>query len=142
MLRIVRMCLARGFNHPENMKFEPDAGAQNARRISSYRSGEIVIAGMTYRGSVLISSDGPVEAWPPQTFGDLAEAHFEVIAARMPEIVLVGTGEQTLFPAAGLLDPCTKRRIGVEIMDTGAACRSYNFLLGEGRRVIAALLPP
>lgn len=124
------------------MKFEPDAGAQNARRISSYRSGEIVIAGTAYRGSVLVSPDGRVDTWPPQAFADLAEVHFEVIAAREPEIVLVGTGARTLFPAADLLSPCTKRGIGVEIMDTGAACRSYNFLLGEGRRVIAALLPP
>ena len=124
------------------MKFEPDAGARSAGRISAYRSGEIVVGGVTYRGSLLVSSDGRVDPWPPQTFDDLALAHFEIIGARQPELVLIGTGDRVRFPPAALLVPCSKLGIGVECMDTGAACRSYNFLLGEDRRVIAALLPP
>jgi uncharacterized protein len=124
------------------MKFELDAGAREARRITAYRSGEITVGGVSYRTSVLVSSEGGVEQWPPVVFEDFAEVHFEAIAVRDPEIVLVGTGARVRFPPATLLGPCSRRRIGVEFMDTGAACRSYNFLLGEGRRVIAALLPP
>ena len=124
------------------MKFELDSGAQDARRITAYRSGEIVIGGVSWRTSVLISSEGGIETWPPPAFEDFSEAHFENIAAREPEIVLLGTGGRVRFPAPALLVPCSRRGIGVEIMDTGAACRSYNFLLGEGRRVVAALLLP
>jgi uncharacterized protein len=125
-----------------NVKIDLDAGAHDARRISAYRSGEITIGGVAYRTSILVGSDGGIEPWPPRAFGDLAETHFETIAIREPEIVLLGTGARVLFPAAALLAPCFRRGIGVEVMDTGAACRSFNFLLGEGRRVIAALLPP
>jgi uncharacterized protein len=124
------------------MKIELDAGAPDLRRISAYRSGEIVIGGVAYRASVLIGLDGRVENWPPATFEDLTEAHFESIAAREPEILLVGTGGRVRFPSPDLIGPCSRRGIGVEFMDTGAACRSYNFLLGEQRRVIAALFPP
>jgi uncharacterized protein len=124
------------------VKIDLDAGGQDARRITAYRSGEIVIGGVTWRTSVLVGSDGGAEPWPPRAFGDLEVAHFEAIAVREPEIVLLGTGAQVLFPAPELLTPCSRRGIGIETMDTGAACRSFNFLLGEGRRVIAALLPP
>lgn len=124
------------------MKFELDAGAHDARRITSYRSGEIVIGGVVYRTSVAVGFDGSVQPWPPSAFEDFTDTHFELIAARQPEIVLIGTGGRTRFPAPALLAPCSRRGIGVEIMDTGAACRSFNFLLGEERRVIAALLPP
>jgi uncharacterized protein len=124
------------------VKIDLDAGAEDARRITAYRSGEIMIGGVTWRTSVLIGSDRGAETWPPRAFEDLAEAHFETIAIREPEIVLLGTGARTLFPAPALLLPCSRRGIGIEVMDTGAACRSFNFLLGEGRRVIAALLPP
>jgi len=124
------------------MKIELDAGAQDSRRITAYRSGEIVVGGTAYRTSVIISSEHGVETWPPLSFEDFAEPHFETIVARQPEIVLVGTGGRVRFPPAPLLLPFTERRIGIEIMDTGGACRSYNFLLGEGRRVVAALLLP
>jgi len=124
------------------MKFELDPGAQDLRRITAYRSGEIVIGGVTWRASVLVDSSSGAEPWPPSAFEHFAETHFEAIAAREPEIVLLGTGGRVRFPAPGLLVPFSRRAIGVEIMDTGAACRSFNFLLGEGRRVIAALLPP
>ena len=133
---------SRGLRRRERMKIDLDDGARDARRITAYRSGEIVIGGVGYRTSLLVSSDSGVETWPPSAFEDFAESHFEAIAAREPEIVLVGTGGRVVFPAPALLVPCSRRGIGVEIMDTGAACRSFNFLLGEGRRVVAALLPP
>lgn len=125
-----------------NVKIDLDTGARDARRISAYRSGEIIIGGVAWRTSVLVASDAGAESWPPRVFAELAEIHFEVIATREPEVVLLGTGATARFPAPALLLPCARRGIGVEIMDTGAACRSFNFLLGEGRRVVAALLPP
>jgi uncharacterized protein len=124
------------------MKIELDSGARDTRRITAYRSGEIVVAGVGYHRSVLVCSDGAVESWPPPSFEEFARSHFDIIAARAPEIVLIGTGGRIRFPPAELLVPLSGRGIGIEIMDTGAACRSYNFLLGEGRRVVAALLTP
>src|SRR5690606_39868043 len=121
------------------MKFELDIGTRGARRISSYRAGEIVVGDTPYQESILVSAAG-VQAWVPRRFEDLASQHFEAVAALEPEIVLVGTGAVHRFPPAGLLEPLASRGIGVEIMDTGAACRAFNFLLGEDRRVAAALL--
>jgi uncharacterized protein len=70
----------------------------------------------------------------------LAEAHFEVIAGLEPEIVLLGTGGRQRFPRPSLLRSLLARGVGVEIMDTAAACRTYNIIMLEGRRVAAALL--
>jgi uncharacterized protein len=121
------------------MKFELDIGTRGARRISSYRAGEIVVGDTPYRESILVSAGG-VRAWMPQRFEDLAPRHFEAVVDLEPEVVLVGTGAVHRFPPAALIEPLSSRGIGVEIMDTGAACRAFNFLLGEDRRVVAALL--
>jgi len=64
----------------------------------------------------------------------------EQIMSLDPEIVILGTGRELHFPAESITRPLAENNIGLEIMDTGAACRSYNFLVGEGRRVVAALL--
>lgn len=122
------------------MKIDLDIGSQNRNKIEAYSTGRVVIAGIAYAYSILLTPENPVQPWSPQRFEDLTAAHFEAIAACAPEIVLVGTGRQLRFPASDLLAPLTSRRIGLEIMDTGAVCRSYNFLLGEGRQVTAALL--
>lgn len=122
------------------MKIELDAGALDARRISAYQRGAIIIGGNSHHGSLIVDAAGGVRAWAPATFSQLAPEHFEDIAACAPELVLLGTGSGLLFPAPALLAPLARRGIGIEVMDTGAACRAYNFLLGEGRRVLAALL--
>lgn len=78
--------------------------------------------------------------WPPQSYDELRPEHFAPLLDLEPELVLVGTGETFRYPAPALLAALTGRGIGVEVMDTGAACRTYNVLAGEGRQVVAAIL--
>ena len=122
------------------MKIDFDLGAHGNTRVSAYAAGCVTVGAVVYAHSVVLAPGHDAKPWPPQRFSDLAAEHFEMLAALGPEIVLVGTGRRLLFPAAETLAPLTARRIGIEIMDTGAACRAYNFLLGEGRQVAAALL--
>jgi uncharacterized protein len=88
----------------------------------------------------LVPASGGVVAWPVANFASLTEAHFEAIALLAPELVIFGSGPRIRFPHPSLLKPLISRRIGVETMDTAAACRTYNVLLAEGRAVVAALL--
>jgi len=93
-----------------------------------------------FAGALIVTPERLVSDWPPQTFGDLVEAHFEVIASLEPEVVLLGTGSRQRFPRPPLIRSLLARGVGVEIMDTAAACRTYNIIMLEGRRVAAALL--
>lgn len=124
----------------QRMKLDLESAGKGRNRIRSYGPGHIVVGNVTYAHSVLLTPDDLIDRWPPRSFQDLAPAHFDAIAALTPEIVLVGTGKRLRFPQAGILVPLSSRNIGVEIMDTGAVCRSYNFLAGEGRRIAAAIL--
>ena len=81
-----------------------------------------------------------VEHWQPRSLGSMTEADFGMLAGLGVEIVLLGTGKRLCFPHPRLTAPLLNRRIGLEVMDTGAACRTYNILSGEGRNVAAALI--
>jgi uncharacterized protein len=94
----------------------------------------------TLTGSVVIMPARVLRDWPPQRLTEATRAHFEAIAALDPELVLLGSGKRLRFPDRGLLAPLSERGIGVEVMDTGAACRTYNILMAEGRAVAAALI--
>jgi uncharacterized protein len=83
---------------------------------------------------------GPVTSWAVDDFAKLGAEHFEVIAGLNPELVIFGSGSRIRFPRPALLQALMSRRIGLETMDTAAACRTYNVLLAEGRSVVAALL--
>ena len=84
---------------------------------------------------------GEVLAWAPASFDALAAADFESLLEQRPELVVLGTGDRQRFPHPRLTAALTAVRIGVEAMDTRAACRTYNILMSEGRKVVAALLP-
>lgn len=88
----------------------------------------------------LVVTPQTVLDWPPETFADLDARHMEPVLELGPEIVVLGTGEQQRFPSKDVLAAATNIGIGVEVMDTAAACRTYNVLVGEGRAVAAALL--
>jgi uncharacterized protein len=90
--------------------------------------------------SVLVPWRGGVLAWAPRHVDDLAAAHFEQALSLRPELVIFGSGPRLRFVSAALLRGLIERRIGVETMDTPAACRTYNVLASEGRAVVAALL--
>lgn len=120
------------------MKIEIETGADN--RIASYAPGELVINEERYTTSLILSPDRIVTDWPPQDFTELAAQHFEQLVEMQPEVVVIGTGRALRFPATETLRPLIEHELGYEIMDTGAACRCYNILMAEGRRVVAALL--
>ncbi len=93
-----------------------------------------------YTHSLLVPWSGAVRPWRPAAPDDLIEADFESLLALRPELVIFGSGARIRFVAAGLMRCLIERRIGVETMDTAAACRTYNVLVSEGRCVVAALL--
>ena len=90
--------------------------------------------------SIVIGSRGEKYAWECRRFEDLNEGHFSRLGESRPELVIFGSGKTIRFVRPALLQCLMAQRIGVETMDTLAACRTYNILAGEGRRVIAALL--
>lgn len=90
--------------------------------------------------SVLVLPGKIITDWDATTVATLTEAHFEKIAALKPEIVLLGTGAKIRFPHPRLWRSLADLGIGMECMDTGAACRTYNILMSEGRHVAAALM--
>ncbi|MCP5158181.1 MAG: Mth938-like domain-containing protein [Gammaproteobacteria bacterium] len=108
--------------------------------IKSYGPGWINVNEQQIRRSVVVTPERLITDWPPQTFTDLEGQHFETIMALEPEIVLLGTGDHQRFPHPRLIQALLTQGVGVEIMDTAAACRTYNIIMLEDRQVAAALL--
>ncbi|MCZ8112477.1 MAG: Mth938-like domain-containing protein [Betaproteobacteria bacterium] len=121
------------------MKFQPDtlAGTNAITRLDGQR---LWVGSAAHGASVLVPWRGPVLAWPPNAAAELAAAHFEAILALQPELVVYGSGPRLVFPPPALARVLFERRIGLETMDTAAACRTYNVLASEGRSVVAALI--
>ncbi len=122
------------------MKFEPDLSLGNRNRITAYGSGYVDIAGTRHTRSLIVMAGQVIPGWGPADGGEILLEHMEDLARLEPELVLVGTGPRLAFPRPEIMTSLPLRGIGLEFMDTGAACRAYNFLLGEDRRVVAALL--
>ena len=114
------------------------AGIQNL--FTAYDEGYVMINRTRHHSSLFMLPDEPVESWPPTSMESLTEAHFEVIFSHKPELILLGTGATLRFPAREVRQALAHLPIGVEVMDTFAACRTYNILAGEGRRVAVALI--
>jgi uncharacterized protein len=108
--------------------------------IRAYAPGEVRVNETVYTRSVVVTPDRIISDWPPERYGDLDVPHFEIIVTLEPEIVLLGTGTRLQFPLPSRTLPLIRAGIGVEVMDTAAACRTYNILMEDGRRVVAALL--
>ena len=121
------------------MRFSLDADP-NRYSIRNYGSGWITVNDQNIRRSVIITPERLVLDWPPQTFAELDETYLAMILTLEPEIVLLGTGRRQQFPHPRLTQALLAQGIGVEVMDTAAACRTYNVIMLEGRRVAAALL--
>ena len=122
------------------MKIELDSNISGKNKIRAYSNDGLLIGDTLYQSSLILTPEQIVTDWPPKWFSDLAAQHFSAVIELDPEIVLLGTGGQLQFPDPDVLSPLVFNNIGFEIMDTGAACRAYNFLMGEGRKVVAALL--
>ncbi len=108
--------------------------------ITAYDADHVAVDGQRLTQSFLLTPQRLVENWPPPTLDALTAADIEAIAAFNCPIVLLGTGQRQRFPSPALLRPLFELRIGVEVMDTFAACRTYNILMAEGRDVLAALI--
>ena len=112
----------------------------DARYIfTGYGPGYVLVNGARHESSLIVLPDEVVRGWSAD-LASLAAAHFEALLIRAPEIVLLGTGERQVFPSPGLYAGLLKAGIGMEVMDTQAACRTYNILAAEGRRVAAAII--
>ena len=112
-------------------------GARNA--FSGYGDGYVLVNGERHESSVIVTPER-VLPWRVGGFENLAESDFEAFPGLELEILLIGTGPKQRFPHPRLTRALAEKRIGVEVMDTQAACRTYNILMAEGRRVAAAIL--
>lgn len=120
------------------MKIQPDA--MNAQSITAYGPGWVKVGAERITGSVVVASSGVHFAWNCTSFDKITSAHFEQLAALDTEIVIFGSGNRLRFPPAELSHALIERQIGLETMDSQAACRTYSVLVAEGRNVAVALL--
>jgi uncharacterized protein len=122
------------------MRFHQDSGSTGTL-IRSYEAGEIKINGTPFHEPVIVSSS-TVEPGPIVTAaGQLTPADAVAVLALQPEVVLLGTGARQQFPAPEFTAAFLRKGVGIEVMDTGAACRTFNVLVAEQRRVVALLIP-
>jgi uncharacterized protein len=108
--------------------------------IRAYAPGRITVNEEVVTTSVVLTRERILHDWPPAGFEDLSAPLIDALADLEPEVVLLGTGATLRFPDARVLAGLYHRGIGFEVMGTAAACRTFNLLSGEGRRVVAALL--
>ena len=120
------------------MKFHLTTGGGNV--FSGYGPGFVRIGILEYRENVVVTPEQIITGWAPGGFDALTEADFEAVAELEPEVTLVGTGATIRFPHPRLTRALTDARIGLEVMDTPAACRTFNILAAEGRKVAVAIL--
>lgn len=108
--------------------------------IRAYEQGLVIVGEKKIRTSLIVAPGQLVTPWRPRHAAELRREDFQPVLALEPEILLLGTGSRLEFPSPSLTVALLQAGIGVEVMDTAAACRTYNILLAEERRVAAALL--
>lgn len=121
------------------MKFHLDApGGVNL--IRGYAPGRLQVGDHTLASSAIVTATALLADWRPTRADDIAPADLEPLLGLAPEVVLLGTGARQQFPSPEVLRLLYEQRIGVEVMDTSAACRTFNVLVAESRPVAAALI--
>ena len=120
------------------MKFHLQTPAANV--VTGTGPGWIRIGATEHRANLVLLPAAVVEGWAPGGYAALTERDFAALLAHAPEMVLLGTGARQQFPHPRLLQALAAARVGVEVMDTRAACRTFNILVAEDRRVAAALI--
>lgn len=109
--------------------------------FTGYGDDYVIVNGERYtQSSLLITPDSLLSDWQVDNFAALQPQHFAAFIAQQPEIALLGTGNRLRFPHPALTAALTNAGIGLEVMDTKAACRTYNILVAEGRRVVAGII--
>ena len=107
--------------------------------IRSVSEHDIVIGEARYRSTVALTTDTVLENWATKPIADLAEDDFSALLEAVPEVIVLGTGPTNVFPPRDLVFSLARRGIGLEVMDTAAAARTFNILSSEGRQVAAVL---
>lgn len=120
------------------MKFHLQAPTTNV--VTASGPGWVRVGSTEYRNNLVLLPEAVIEGWAPGGFAALTETDYGSLLEHEPELVLLGTGPRQQFPHPRLLQPLSSARVGVEVMDTRAACRTFNVLVAEGRRVAAALI--
>ena len=108
--------------------------------FTAHGKGYVAVSGERFEQPIVVTPEQVLTDWQPQGFEALDEAHFAYFLALEPEILLVGTGTRQRFPHPRLTRALSTVGVGVEFMDTPAACRTYNILMAEDRKVVAAIL--
>jgi uncharacterized protein len=121
------------------MRFTQDSSSAT-NLIRGYGAAELRINDDTYRETVIISASAVLTLPGVRDIDDLAAVEPSQILALEPELILLGTGRRQIFPAASFRTQFLRAGIGIEVMDTGAACRTFNVLVAEQRRVVALLM--
>jgi uncharacterized protein len=116
------------------------SSTQQYQTVTGYDDQGVEINAERFDFSLIVLPETPPRAWPVASFEALSASHFEQIAADLPDVVILGTGARQRFVHPRLIASLSERRIGVECMDSKAACRTYNILMGEGRKVTLALI--
>jgi uncharacterized protein len=120
------------------MKFTLESSSR-VNLVRAYSRAQLRIGEEHVHSSCIVSADRLITDWPPARLEALMPEHLQAIFALEPEVVLLGTGERQRFPAPGIRAAFADRGVGLEVMDLGAACRTYNVLVQEERQVVAAL---
>lgn len=109
-------------------------------QIRAFKPGTIQVNDRIFTQSIIIAPEQLIENWPPQTVNGLSKIDLDPIISLKPDILLIGTGASHVFLPAELYGHLINVGIGVEVMNTSAACRTFNALSAENRNVVAALL--
>ncbi len=121
------------------LKLQPDNSATH-KIFTAHGAGYVMVSGERFEHAIVVTPEQVLTDWRPQDFAALNEVHFKYFLRLQPEILLLGTGSQQHFPHPSLYRQLIAARISLECMDTPAACRTYNILVSEDRKVVAAIL--
>jgi uncharacterized protein len=113
---------------------------QHYQTVTAYDDEGVEINAVRFAHSLFVMPEQAPQSWPPARFEELNAEHFSQIEAAEPDVVILGTGARQRFVHPRLVAALTARHVGVECMDSQAACRTYNILMTEGRRVALALI--
>jgi uncharacterized protein len=119
------------------LKFTREQAAVNT--VRKVGQGSITIGGRVFESNIGLTAGSIIENWPPCPIDDLDEQAIQAILETKPELLLLGTGWRARIPPRELVFAMARRGIGIEFMDTPAACRTFNILVGEGREAAAIL---
>lgn len=118
------------------------ADTRNGYTLTGYGAGYLAVNGTRYEHAIIVTPDAEPQPWPVTSATTITAETAGLLLAGTPEIIIIGTGPTQVFPRPEQLRVLIEARVGLEIMNTPAACRTYNVLMGEGRRVLAAMCLP